>query len=157
MSSGVIGSGSLENGYNQGFQSAMQQRLNAFTDNAFLNMNSSIHNTVRGASSGKVSGVSESSNFVGAMKFASSQRFHPHSLPEFHDTLANGSPYNFTSTISNMPSTIGTAVTEASDGRHIQGMGSTGNLAEFNAGGECNGCLQAKKASCINFLYVQQF
>ncbi|RZC13364.1 Protein MEI2-like 4 isoform G [Glycine soja] len=84
--SGVIGSGCFENGYNQRFQSTVRQPLNAFMDNAFIHVNSGIHNTVRGAPAGKVSSVC-----AGA--------------------------------------------TEASDGRHIQGMGSTGNLAEFNAGG----------------------
>ncbi|KAL1326674.1 protein MEI2-like 4 isoform X2 [Arachis hypogaea] len=134
VSAGVIGSG-LENGYNQGFQSGMAQPLNTYNDNAFGHINSSIHNTVRGSSASNVSGVSESNIFVDAIKFASSPRFHPHSLPEYHDTLANGSPYNFSSTISNMTSSVNTGVTEASDSRHIQGMGSTGNLAEFNAGG----------------------
>ncbi|QHO58270.1 Protein MEI2-like [Arachis hypogaea] len=134
VSPGVIGSG-LENGYNQGFQSGMAQPLNTYTDNAFGHINSSIHNTVRGSSASNVSGVSESNIFVDAIKFASSPRFHPHSLPEYHDTLANGSPYNFSSTISNMTSSVNTGVTEASDSRHNQGMSSTGNLAEFNAGG----------------------
>jgi len=125
----------LENGYNQRFQSTVRQPINAFMDNAFINVNSGIHNTVRGASAGKVSGVVESNGYVDAMKFASSSRFHPHSLPEYRDSLANGSPYNFSSTISNLANNIGAGATEASDGRHIQGMGSTGNIAEFNAGG----------------------
>ncbi|MED6160191.1 Protein MEI2-like 4 [Stylosanthes scabra] len=34
-----------------------------------------------------------------------------------------------------MTSSVNTGVTEASDSRHIQGMGSTANLTEFNAGG----------------------
>ncbi|KAJ1377948.1 RNA-binding domain superfamily [Sesbania bispinosa] len=135
VSSGVIASGgSLENGYSQRFQSASRLPLNAFIDNAFFNVNSSLHKTARGASVGKVSGVSESINVVDAMQFASVPRFHPHSLPEYRDSLANGSPYNFSSTI-NMAANIGTGSTEVSDSRHIQGMGSTGNLAEFNGGG----------------------
>ncbi|KAL3021254.1 hypothetical protein AAZX31_05G186800 [Glycine max] len=133
--SGVIGSGCFENGYNQRFQSTVRQPLNAFMDNAFIHVNSGIHNTVRGAPAGKVSSVCESSSFIDAMNFASGSRFHPHSLPEYRDSLANGSPYNFSSSISNMANNIGAGATEASDGRHIQGMGSTGNLAEFNAGG----------------------
>ncbi|XP_020233486.1 protein MEI2-like 1 [Cajanus cajan] len=116
VSSGVIGSGCLENGYNQRFQSTVRQPLNTFIDNAFIHANSGIHNTVRGAS-------------------APSSRFHPHSLPEYRDSLANGSPYNFSSSISNMANNIGAGATEASDGRHIQGMSSSGSIAEFNAGG----------------------
>ncbi|KAL2347104.1 hypothetical protein Fmac_001104 [Flemingia macrophylla] len=133
MSSGFIASGGgLENGYNQGFRSATQLPLNAFIDNSLFHANSGIHKTTRGASAGKASGVCEASNTIDALKFAS--RFHPHSLPEYRDSLANGSPYSFSSTI-NMASNIGTGSTESSDTRHIQGMSSTGNLAEFNAGG----------------------
>lgn len=136
MSSRFIASaGSLENGYNQGFHSATQ--LPAFIDNSLFNMNSNIHKTARGASTGKVSGVFESSNTIDAMKFASVSRFHPHSLPEYRDSLANGSPYNYSSTI-NMAANIGNGSTESSESRHIQGINSTGNLAEFNAGGKFN-------------------
>ncbi|OIV97049.1 hypothetical protein TanjilG_11566 [Lupinus angustifolius] len=137
LASRVIASGgSLENGYNQGFQSATQLPLNAYIDNNTLfPMNSSIHKTARGASAGKLSGVCESSNAVDAMKFASIPRFQPHSLPEYHGGLGNGSPYTFSSTISNMAPNIGTGSTEVSGNRHIQGLGSTGNLPEFNAGG----------------------
>jgi len=124
----------LENGYNQRFQSASQLPLNAFFDNTNFHVNSSISNTTRGASAVKVSG--DSSN-VDAMKFASIPRMHPHSLPEYRDGLANGSPYNLPNTIK-MAANIGTGSTEASDGRHIQGMISTGNLADFNAGGKFN-------------------
>ncbi|OIW21226.1 hypothetical protein TanjilG_31094 [Lupinus angustifolius] len=86
----------------------MWKPLNAFVDNAFFRANSSLHNIVGGASAAKVSGIRESSDFADGVKFASNPRFHPHSLPEYH---------------------------EASDGRHIQGMGSTRNITEFNAGG----------------------
>eukprot|EP00256_Glycine_max_P035420 XP_006581837.1 protein MEI2-like 1 isoform X2 [Glycine max] len=136
VSSGFIASGvSLENGYNQGFRSETQ--LPAFMDNSLFHVNSSIHKTTRGASAGKVSGVFEACNAIDAMKFASISRFHPHSLPEYRESLANGSPYNFSSTI-NMAANIGTGSTESSDSRHIQGMSSTGNLAEFNAAGNGN-------------------
>ncbi|CAJ1974637.1 unnamed protein product [Sphenostylis stenocarpa] len=136
VSSGFIASaGSLENGYNQGFHSAT--RLSAFVDNSLFNMNSNIHKTSRGASTGKVSGVFEANNTIDAMKFASVSRFHPHSLPEYRDSLANGSPYNVSSTIS-MAAKIGTGSTESSGSRHIQGINSSGNLAEFNGGGNGN-------------------
>ncbi|RDX77812.1 Protein MEI2-like 1, partial [Mucuna pruriens] len=133
VSSGFYASGGgLENGYNQGFHSA--KRLPAFIDNSLFHGNSSIHKTGRGTSAGKVSGVFEASNAVDAMKFASMPRFHPHSLPEYRDSLSNGSPYNYSGTI-NTAANIGTGSTESSDSRHIQGISSTGNLAEFNAGG----------------------
>ena len=132
VTSGVIDSAGLENGYNQRFQSALrQQPLNGFVDNMFFHVN----NTVRGTSVGKVSGVSESSKLADAMNFASSPTtFHPHSLPEYHGSLANGSTYNFSTSISHNAGNIGAGVTEASNGRHIQGISSVGNL-EFNGGG----------------------
>ncbi|KAI4336395.1 hypothetical protein L6164_014928 [Bauhinia variegata] len=129
------GLGCLDNESNQGFQSAIGLPMNAFTDNAFSHANSGIQNAVRGASAGKASAVPESSNFADAMKFACVPRFHPHSFPEYHDGLANGNPYSFPSTISNMAGNISTGVTEGSDSRHIQGIGSTGSLMEFNGGG----------------------
>ncbi|CAJ2676709.1 unnamed protein product [Trifolium pratense] len=145
LTSGAIDSASLENGYNQRFQSAMQQQpLNGFFDNSFFHVNSGVNNTAIGASTGKVSGVSESSNPVDAMKFASSPTtFHPHSLPEYHGGLANGSPYNFSSTIGNKAGNIGAGVTEAANGRHIHGISSTGNLAEFNGGGSSGNEIRA--------------
>jgi hypothetical protein len=156
VTSGAVDSAGLENGYSQKFQSAMQQQpLNGFIDNSFYHVNSSVNNTARGASTGKVSGVSESSNLVDAMKFASSPTtFHPHSLPEYHGSLANGSPYNFSSTISNKAGNIGAGVTEAANGRHIHGISSTGNLAEFNGGGECTQCLCAGCSLQMLFVFT---
>ncbi|XP_027355823.1 protein MEI2-like 1 isoform X2 [Abrus precatorius] len=135
MSSGFIASaGSLENEYNQGFHSVTRPTLNGFIDNSLFCANSNILKTARGASAGKVSGVCEASNAIDAMKFASVPRFQPHSLPEYRDSLANGSPFSFSSTIS-MAANMATGSMESSDIRHIQGMSSTGSLAEFNAGG----------------------
>ncbi|KAK2417851.1 protein MEI2 [Trifolium repens] len=126
VSSGVIASGgSLENGYNHRFQSESQLPLNAFIDNTIFH---SISNAARGAFAVTVSDARESSNAVDTMKFASIPSFRPHSLPEYRDGLANGSPYNLSNTIK-MAANIGTGSTEASDRRHIQGMSSTGNLA----------------------------
>lgn len=133
MSSGVTASGCLEKVSNSGFHSAKQQPVNALIDNAFSPVNSNL--TVRGPSSVKIPGVSESSNFLDAMKFASVPRFHPHSFPDYHDSLANGSAYNFSSIVGNVGN-IGTGMTEGSDSMHIQGRASTGNLMEFNGVGK---------------------
>ncbi|KAF7840223.1 protein MEI2-like 1 isoform X1 [Senna tora] len=115
--SGVIASGCLDNGSNQGFQSTIRPTMNGLPINGFSHVNSGIHN---------------------AVKFTSIPRFHPHSLPEYHDSLANGSPYNFSSTMGNVSGTICPAVTEGSDSRNMQGMGSTGKLTDFNGGGNGN-------------------
>ncbi|KAI9079639.1 hypothetical protein K1719_038260 [Acacia pycnantha] len=131
MSSGVIASGCIENGPNPGFRSAIQQPINALVDNAFSPVNSSIHKSVRGPTSGKVPSLD-------AMKFSPVPRFHPHSLPDYHDSFASGSAYNFSSIVGNVAGNIGTAVTDSSDSRHNQGIGSTGNLMEFTGAGNVN-------------------
>ncbi|XP_054821403.1 protein MEI2-like 1 isoform X2 [Prosopis cineraria] len=138
MSSGVIAPGCLENGSNPGFRPAIQQPINALIDNAFSPVNSSIHKSVRGPTSGKVPGVCDSSNFLDAMKFSSVPRFHPHSLPDYHDSFANGSAYNFSSIVGNVAGNIGSGVADNSDSRPNQGMGSTGNMMEFAGAGNGN-------------------
>lgn len=149
MSSGLIASGCLDNGSSQGFQSPIRPTMGTLPINGFSNVNSGIH-AVRGPSAGKVSSVQESSKFVDAMKFASIPRFHPHSLPEYHDSLANGSQYKFSSSIGNVSGTIGPPVTEGCDSRHMLGLGSPGKLTDFNGGGMSIGCLCAKDASFIS-------
>lgn len=135
MSSGVIASSCLENGLNPGFRSAIQQPVNALIDNAFSPVNSNILKSVRGPTSAKVPGVGEPSNFFDAMNFSSVPRFQPHSFPDYHDSFANSSPYNFSSVVGNVAGNMGTTVTDSSDNRHNQGIGSTGNPMEFTGAG----------------------
>lgn len=139
MSSGVTASGCLDIGTSQDFQSAIPQNMNSLSINGFSNLNPGIHKTVRGPYAGKVSSACESSKFVDAMMFASIPRSHPNSLPEYHDSLANGSPYKSSSTIGNVSGTIGPGVTEGSHGRHMPRLDSTGKLTDLNGGGKSTG------------------
>ncbi|KAJ7945621.1 protein MEI2-like 1 [Quillaja saponaria] len=138
ISSGVISSGCSDNGTNQGLHFAMQQPTNTFIENAF-HRNSSVSNNLpsplRLASAGKLLGVSESNNFNDGRKFSSIPSLHPHSFPEYHDSLANGITYNSSSTIEDVASSIGLGMTEVVDHRHIRGITSTRNLMELNGGG----------------------
>ncbi|KAF2312796.1 hypothetical protein GH714_040492 [Hevea brasiliensis] len=53
---------------------------------------------------------------------------------EYHDSLANGIPYNSSTTIGGMARSVGSKVTEGINSRHIQGVGSNGHLMELNGG-----------------------
>ncbi|KAI9071249.1 hypothetical protein K1719_014705 [Acacia pycnantha] len=117
-SSRVIASGCLDNGSDHGFPAAIQQTMDTLPKSVLPYVNSGFHNTVRGPSI---------------------PRFHPHSLPEYHDSLACGSPYNFSRTFSNVSGNMGPGVTDSSDSRHSLGFGSPGKLTDFNGGG--NGSL----------------
>ncbi|KAL4342198.1 hypothetical protein GQ457_08G034580 [Hibiscus cannabinus] len=55
--------------------------------------------------------------------------FHPHSLSECHDRLANGIPFNSHSTIT----VTSPMMTEGLDNRHIRGAKSNGHLSQPNA------------------------
>ncbi|XP_028765243.1 protein MEI2-like 1 isoform X2 [Neltuma alba] len=113
-SSGVVASGCLDNVSDHGFPATIRQTMDPLPINVFAHVNSGIHNTVRGSSI---------------------PRFHPHSLPEYHDGLTCGSPYNLSRTFSNVSGNMGPGVTDGSDSRHTLGFGSTGKLSDFNGGG----------------------
>ncbi|XP_038993474.1 protein MEI2-like 1 isoform X3 [Hibiscus syriacus] len=60
--------------------------------------------------------------------------FHPHSLPECHDSLVNGISFNSYSTITDMASSASPMMAEGLDNRHIRGPPSNGQLMQPNAG-----------------------
>ncbi|KAJ7957173.1 Protein MEI2-like 1 [Quillaja saponaria] len=134
----AISSGLMDNGTNQGLQFSMKQYTNTFIENAF-HRNSSVPNTLPSplglTSAGKILGVSESNNFIEGRKFSPIPSHHPHSFPEYHDSLANGISFNSPSAMEDLASNIGLRMTEAVDHRNIQGMSSTRNLVELNGGG----------------------
>lgn len=61
-------------------------------------------------------------------------KFHPHSLPEYHDGLACGSPYNLSRTFSNGSGTMGSRLIDSNDSGYPLGFGSPGKLTDFNGG-----------------------
>ncbi|TYI17891.1 hypothetical protein ES332_A07G054900v1 [Gossypium tomentosum] len=85
---------------------------------------------------GKPLSFREPDHALDEMKFANQgvPSFHPHSLPEYHDSLANGNPFNSSSTIIDMASSSSPMMAEGLDNRHIQGARSNGHLMQPNAG-----------------------
>ncbi|XVF54783.1 hypothetical protein PTKIN_Ptkin05aG0209300 [Pterospermum kingtungense] len=85
---------------------------------------------------GKQSSLREPNHSGEEMKFANQgvPSFHPHSFPEYHDSLAIGSPFNSSSTMTDMASSIGPMMAEGLDNRQIRGASSNGHLMEPNAG-----------------------
>lgn len=105
-------------------------------DNEFLHgisssVPSSLPSLVRMESVGKPSSVSESVQSQGQMKldFRATPNFHPHSLPDYYDGLANNalcnSPGNMVTNISSRPS-------ERVENRQFCRVGSNGHSLELN-------------------------
>ncbi|MBA0674120.1 hypothetical protein Goari_015732 [Gossypium aridum] len=87
---------------------------------------------------GKPLSFREPDHSLDGMKFANQgvPSFHPHSLPEYHDSLANGIPFNSSSTIIDVASSSSPMMAEGLDNRHIRGARSNGHLMQPNAGGK---------------------
>ncbi|MBA0757171.1 hypothetical protein Gotri_020282 [Gossypium trilobum] len=85
---------------------------------------------------GKPLSFREPDHSLDEMKFANQgvPSFHPHCLPEYHDSLANGIPFNSSSTIIDMASSSSPMMAEGLDNRHIRGARSNGHLMQPNAG-----------------------
>lgn len=139
LSSGVIASGSMNKGSAQVLPSAVQSPVGSFIES---HLSSSVPNNLPSpltmASIGKQFGLNESSHSMDEIMFSNQciPSFHPHSLPEYHDSLANGVPYNSSTTIGSMAHSVGSKVTEGINSRHIQGVRSNGHLMEHNGGGK---------------------
>ncbi|XP_061956371.1 protein MEI2-like 1 isoform X1 [Populus nigra] len=125
FSPGVSASSYMENRSTQVLHSAIPSQLGAFTDlhccsSVSINLPSPVT-----ASAAKQISVSE-------MKFGNQciPSTHPHSLPEYHDSLANTISYNSPRTIRDMPSSFTSKVAEGINSLHIQGVGSNGHLME---------------------------
>jgi hypothetical protein len=121
----------MENRSTQVLHSAIPSQLGAFTDlhrSSIVSINLPSPVT---ASAAKQISISE-------MKFGNQciPSTHPHSLPEYHDSLANTISYNSPGTIRDMPSSFTSKVAEGINSLHIQGVGSNGHLMELIGGGK---------------------
>uniref|UniRef100_A0A2N9FC93 RRM domain-containing protein n=1 Tax=Fagus sylvatica TaxID=28930 RepID=A0A2N9FC93_FAGSY len=140
VSPGVITSNCLDNGSNLGLHSAHRSPVSSFIENAFPHRSSSVPNNlpspVRVASIGKQFGVCESNHSLNEIKCANQciPGFHPHSFPEYQDSLANGVPGNSSSTIADMASNLGPRMTEGINSRQIRRMSSNIHPVELNGG-----------------------
>ncbi|XP_065872486.1 protein MEI2-like 4 isoform X2 [Euphorbia lathyris] len=137
ISPGVIPSSCMENGSTQVLPSSIQSPMGSFIES---HQSSSVPNNLLSpmtmASVGKQFGFQEPNRSMDEMMFGNQciPNFHPHSLPEYHDSLSNGIPYNSSSPIGGMARSVGSKLTEGINSRHIQGIGSNGHLMELNGG-----------------------
>lgn len=94
----------------------------------------SLPSLVRVESVGNQSGVTESSHPSGPLKFDvhGSPAFHPHSLPEYHEGLANGAPSPGT-----VAATVNPRPTERIENRQFCRVNSNGHSIDLNEGGKC--------------------
>jgi len=105
-------------------------------------MSSSVPNNLPSpvgvASIGKQFGVCESNHSLNEMKFANQciPNLHPHSFPEYHESLANSVPCNSLSTNADMAGNLGPRMTEGINSRQIHRMSSNVHPVELNGGGE---------------------
>lgn len=133
FSPGGVASRGMENGFMHGPHSSI--RVPAFIENGFPQESSSVPNTfpspMRVASTGNQYGLGEPFHSLDQLSFGN-QCVPPHSLPDYHDGLANGIPFNATSTVTGMTGNIGSRINEGIDNRHIRGVGSVGHPMELN-------------------------
>ncbi|XP_077212120.1 MEI2-like protein 1 isoform X2 [Tasmannia lanceolata] len=130
---GSITSSCLENGAIQGLHSTIRAPISPFVESPFHGISSgvlhSLSSPVRVGSlgnHGNQPGLGEPGHLLGQMKFGFQgiPTFHPHSLPEYHDGLTSGVPYNSPGPVSGMAMGVNSRPVEGIDNRHIHGVGS---------------------------------
>ncbi|KAJ8752623.1 hypothetical protein K2173_005512 [Erythroxylum novogranatense] len=137
FSPGVIASSSMENVSAQVLHSTVQSPVTAFME---AHQSSSVPNNLPFPASfssvGKQFNLCETNRSLDEIKFGMQRmsNFHPHSLPECHDGLANVLPYGSSSAMAGMASSVGSKITEGINNRNIGGVGSNGHLFEINGG-----------------------
>lgn len=146
---GAIASSSMENGTIMGVTSGIPFSIRPFLENvSHHGISSSVPNSLPSLLSvesiGGQSGLSEPARAQGQLKidFQGTKSLHPHSLPEYHDGLANGAPCNPVGTmaanINPRPERIENRLSVAN---------SNGLAVELNDGGKCGESLD-----CFSFL-----
>ncbi|KAG4116895.1 hypothetical protein ERO13_D12G195900v2 [Gossypium hirsutum] len=134
---GVIASGGMENASNQVLHSVIQSPVNTFVEpHRSSTVPINLASPARVAPIGQKLSLREPNHSMDEMKYANHgiPSFHPHSLPEYHDSLANGIAFNSPSTITNMASSASSMMAEGLDNRHVRGASSNGHLIEPTAG-----------------------
>ncbi|XP_039001432.1 protein MEI2-like 1 [Hibiscus syriacus] len=138
---GVIASGGKDNGSSQVLHSVIQSPVNTFVEpHRSSTVPINLASPARVAPIGNKINPLETNHSTDDLKYANQgvQGFHPHSFPDYHDSIANGIELNSPRTITNMASSAG-SMAEGLDNRHARGASSNGHLIEPNAGG--NGSL----------------
>ena len=137
---GAITSSSMENGTIMGVPSGIPFSVRPFLENmSHHGISSSVPNSLPSLLSvesiGGQSGLTDSALAQGQLKFdfQGAQSLHPHSLPEYHDGLANGAPCN---PVGTMAANINPRP-ERIENRQLSGANSNGLTVEHNDGGKC--------------------
>ncbi|XP_011623405.1 protein MEI2-like 4 isoform X2 [Amborella trichopoda] len=131
---GTITPGSLDNGAIQGLHSTIQAPLSPYMDAPYHGISSSVPHALSSpvsvaSAANHDNSLSEQSHSVGHnmnFGFQGMPAFHPHSLPEYHNGLSNGVPYNSPGAISGLAGNINSRPAEGVDGRAIHARGSNG-------------------------------
>uniref|UniRef100_A0A0E0K0C9 RRM domain-containing protein n=1 Tax=Oryza punctata TaxID=4537 RepID=A0A0E0K0C9_ORYPU len=128
-----------ENGSIQGIHSGLQTSISQFRETSFPGLSSTIPQSLStpigissGATHSNQAALGEISQSLGRMNghmnysFQGMSALHPHSLPEVHNGVNNGVPYNLNSMTQAVNGT-NSRTAEAVDNRHLHKVGS-GNL-----------------------------
>ncbi|KAL6899119.1 hypothetical protein ACP4OV_005777 [Aristida adscensionis] len=135
----IITSTGLENGSISGMHSGLLTSMSPFREPSFPGLSSTIPQSlsspigiVSGATHSNQASLGDLSHSLGRKNGHMSYGFqgmgslHPHSLPEVHNGVTNGAPYNL-NTMSTVSSNGNSRTSEAIDSRHLHKVGS-GNL-----------------------------
>lgn len=132
----------MDNGTIPGVYSAFQAPISPLVGNMFHHgISSSVPNSlpslVRVESLGNQSSLPEVGHAQGQPKieFQISPNFQPHSLPEYHDVLTNGAPYNSPGISAN----ISVRPSERIENRQFCRVSSNGHPLELSDAGKCYG------------------
>jgi hypothetical protein len=134
---GMVASSCMANESNLGLHSSIRSPSSAFIGNALAHHSSSVPRTLpspmRVVSTDKNFCLPDSNHSLNEIKFGNQciPNFHPHSLPEYHDSLAHG----ITSNSCGVTGNAGLRMTEGTDRRHTREMNANGHLMELNGGG----------------------
>ncbi|XP_050376087.1 protein MEI2-like 1 isoform X2 [Argentina anserina] len=126
----------MANESNLGLHSSIRSPSNAFIGNALTHLSSSVPRTLpspmRVGSTDNNFCHPDSNHSLNDIKFGNQciPNFHPHSLPEYHDSLAHGVTSNNNGATGN----VGLRLTEGTDRRHTREMNANGHLLELNGG-----------------------
>jgi hypothetical protein len=128
-----------ENGSIQGMHSGLQTSISQFRETSFPGLSSTIPQSLStpigissGATHSNQAALGEISQSLGRMNghmnysFQGMSALHPHSLPEVHNGVNNGVPYNLNS-MAQVVNGTNSRTAEAVDNRHLHKVGS-GNL-----------------------------
>lgn len=141
----AVMSGCIEIGSFKDLNTAVGAPISSFSENGFRSGNSSsvshsLTSSMRVASAGNQSVYGEAAQSFGQMKFGfhSMPNFHPHSLPEYHDGLTGGLPFNSSANLTTISGGINSGPSEGHDIRHMRRVSAIGHSRELNDGGNYN-------------------